>query len=1024
MSVQLPLPLKSALESGNAVLFLGSGIGYNSTGGPNGRGFVGSELRDAIANALDLTVEPDNSLATIAQVAEVLRGRRALLQTLDKLLGELQPDEHLVWLCSLPWKAIFTTNYDLVVERAYERVANPLQRPVSFGANSEIRPFTPPDDVPIIHLHGSLASDAARDAILVTERDYADYASRREMLFDRLRVEYATSPVLYIGYSNQDPNWRSVLELSRKAYYPAEFPKSFRVTPTTSENERLILSNQGIDSLDLDLARFRESYDASITTRPTTSSTSQAPLAGVPAGLAAELAPHRVGLGRLMNAWDWVDGAPFDEIPNTSEFLKGNAPNWGVFASGYAFERDLEEVLVQRLLNWATEPESKTAMELVLAPAGYGTSTLLRAIAAWYVRNNIGTTLWLRPGQEIVIGDLEFATQHLPQPCIFIVDDAADHAARLDEAHQYLRDNGKRSFLLLGSRINEWRQARPRIRPHEQEILPLSDDEIGRLLQALHDSNSMGYLAALPVDMQFQAIREKNQKELLVTLREATEGRAFDAIVEDEYRSLTSPEAQAIYALAACFHRTGAMLRDGLCGDVLALSPLDIVDHLRTDLAGVVSYTEIDIRRGLDGLRTRHRVIADIVWDRCIPHLEREQLLLSAVDQLNLTYNVDLKAFEALTRDDSAVDLLGSFEAKTDFFERACRRAPRDAYVRQHYARMLRRERRFELALSQIETAKKIGPRVRVIRHTEGMILRDMALSAPTPELGMRRLAQAEQCFKDAIAQTPSDDYSYKSLADLYLDWAKRAGTDAESVRFAAMAEAVVSDGLGAAHLKDGLYVASAAIEDYLGDQPGRVEALKSAVGENPGNGVARSMLGRLLARLGHLNEAQAVLYEGVRMEPSHPRLAIEYANVRLEQSGDVRECIAIVELARTEGRRRPDYLATLGGLYALDGQIDKAEGIWRESADRNFPPPDRHKVRFTPKPTGAAVVHEGVVVRIGAGYAILRDRELNDVHCSGSRYRDLVLSRDMRVSFELGFCAVGPVALSLVAAEDRPQTS
>ena len=62
------------------------------------------------------------------------------------------------------------------------------------------------------------------------------------------------------------------------------------------------------------------------------------------------------------------------------------------------------------------------------------------------------------------------------------------------------------------------------------------------------------------------------------------------------------------------------------------------------------------------------------------------------------------------------------------FYEAASRKDPTNAYVRQHYARMLRREGSFDLALSQIERAIEMSPKSRVLWYTPGTLLRDLAL--------------------------------------------------------------------------------------------------------------------------------------------------------------------------------------------------------------------------------------------------------------------------------------------------------
>ena len=126
-------------------------------------------------------------MAKVSELVERRKGRLELIAFLQKALGQLEPDSDLRWLMSLTWRAIFTTNYDGLLERCYELNPNPTQNPVSIGVNSEAQDFDPNFQVPIYHLHGSLLSESAKDAILITQQDYALFRARRMMLFDLLK---------------------------------------------------------------------------------------------------------------------------------------------------------------------------------------------------------------------------------------------------------------------------------------------------------------------------------------------------------------------------------------------------------------------------------------------------------------------------------------------------------------------------------------------------------------------------------------------------------------------------------------------------------------------------------------------------------------------------------------------------------------------------------------------------------------------------------------------------------------------
>jgi len=69
------------------------------------------------------------------------------------------------------------------------------------------------------------------------------------MLFEFLKVEFAKSPVLYIGYSNRDPNWKTLVGELASEFYPAPLPQSYRIAPRTDPLEAELLKAKNVETL-------------------------------------------------------------------------------------------------------------------------------------------------------------------------------------------------------------------------------------------------------------------------------------------------------------------------------------------------------------------------------------------------------------------------------------------------------------------------------------------------------------------------------------------------------------------------------------------------------------------------------------------------------------------------------------------------------------------------------------------------------------------------------------------------------
>lgn len=1015
--MDLPLGLIGAIESGECVLFLGSGVGYNMLR-PDGSAMPdGRALAKSLALRFGIDVGDDPDLAQVAQIVELRYDRARLVGHLDRELSGFEPDENMRWLASLTWAAVFTTNFDPGIERAYELVANPTQTPVSIGTNSETRSWDPKFQVPVFHLHGSLASSQAKQSILLTEQDYATFRARRQMLFEQLRTSYSTTPILYVGYSHRDANWKMVTTELRAEFEPNRPPQSYRLTPDTPPLEREILESQAVTTIDGNLSDLREAVQARLGDIRVDPRSLEHLAAKIPSDLRQLFDRSPAAVTRLLNSWDYVNQADFSGTPNTGAFLKGDRANWALVGQGVNFERDLEESLVEGMIEFATDPSPRVTSQIILGSAGYGMSTLLMATAAWFVQNKLGSTLLLRPGATPVPADVEFAARYLPAPIVFCVDNAADFERELSETRSLLATLEIPALLMLSERTNEWRQCRPSIRPREFALDPLSDSEIWRLIESLGRANALGRLADLDDALRFAAIKVKNQQQLLVTMREATEGKAFDAIIEDEFRNVLDERARDIYALVCAFTRVRALARDTLVGDALEIPTDRFYALLNNALEGIVEWETIDEARGIEALRARHQIIADIVWHRCLDRPTYERLLLLAIESLNLTFTSDMKAFEAITRDVDALDNLQSLEAKTRFFELACRKDPLNGYVRQHYGRMLLREDKPELALSQVDRAIELAPRARAIQHTRGVILRDMAIKAGSREVARRRLAQSESAFEGALRQNSRDEYSYQSLAELYLDWARRCGNTDEAIDYIGRAQEVVFRGLQNVRQREGLYLVAARIARDVGDAPARQLALRQALKAAPRSAVVRYVLGNALRRDGDLEGAIHVLLEGLTDYPDDPHLALALALAYHEKGAEYPDSIAVLYLARLKGRRDPEFIATYGGMLVMDEQLGDAEDVWRRAAELDFTVADASRIGFRPHPGNRNVRLTGRVADVKASFAFVAVPGLPDFFWPGSRFGERRPTSGDPIEFEPGFSARGPVVAEVERA-------
>ena len=143
-----------------------------------------------------------NALRT-AQEHEAAFGRTALHHELQQLIAdqEYRPGKEHQRLLQLPWRDVFTTNWDTLLERT--EITAPLP---------PYKVVTSPDALPmakrprILKLHGSLPSQFP---LIVTEEDYRTYPTKFAPFVNTAQQSMMETAFFLIGFSGDDPNFLS-----------------------------------------------------------------------------------------------------------------------------------------------------------------------------------------------------------------------------------------------------------------------------------------------------------------------------------------------------------------------------------------------------------------------------------------------------------------------------------------------------------------------------------------------------------------------------------------------------------------------------------------------------------------------------------------------------------------------------------------------------------------------------------------------------------------------------------------------
>jgi hypothetical protein len=207
--INIPSHILEAIGKGECTLFLGAGAS-RTTGSPTGEGlsdlitdrflgYPGWNPRGGISLARDWGL----NLGSAVSLASQGIGRGSILTFVKEKLSRTSPSPAHLKIPWFRWRAIVTTNYDLLVEKAYEKETRAVQDLIPV-LTDELLPEmggTGSDKIPLLKPHGSISHE---QTMALSLEDIYQAKEKRRLLFTYIEVLHLLGPVIYIGYSFKD----------------------------------------------------------------------------------------------------------------------------------------------------------------------------------------------------------------------------------------------------------------------------------------------------------------------------------------------------------------------------------------------------------------------------------------------------------------------------------------------------------------------------------------------------------------------------------------------------------------------------------------------------------------------------------------------------------------------------------------------------------------------------------------------------------------------------------------------------
>ena len=193
------------------------GAGFSRNGIPENSGVIAAPTWHELALAIHAKLYPINGKSkqgleseTVSKSSGILRVAQEYQATFNRtdlhiLLQSLVRDDEFLpspaheRLLALPWRDVFTTNWDTLLERARLLVAN---RSYSLVRNADEIPLAASPR--IVKLHGSMDGHFP---LIVTEEDYRTYPADFAPFVNTVQQAMMETILVLIGFSGEDPNF-------------------------------------------------------------------------------------------------------------------------------------------------------------------------------------------------------------------------------------------------------------------------------------------------------------------------------------------------------------------------------------------------------------------------------------------------------------------------------------------------------------------------------------------------------------------------------------------------------------------------------------------------------------------------------------------------------------------------------------------------------------------------------------------------------------------------------------------------
>jgi len=579
----------------------------------------------------------ETDLQTIFEVAlKAKKGIRALRSLLASYMTVKSMPDWYRFVSGQYWYRVYTTNIDNLVESIYKSPIIPVKLDVLVAEKDDYKEHDQYlKSIQYIKLNGSFENDPR--TYTFSTRQFARRSTDFDIWYDHFVRDYMTNVTVFIGSNLNEPIfWRHIELRDRRRRGVAESrPRSFLICPNVPRAKQDTLADWNIVPVEAKTEDFFKWLNTEIgvpESRRTVIENSRPDLTHI-------FRPEHEGLSEgkitklehLYKNFKLIEAVSPSPSHTTKSYLLGKAPEWQDFAHNLDAWRDINDKFIEKIESYATDVEDMNVVAL-LGSAGSGKSTILKRSALNLAAK--GHLYYFTNSEELLNWeDFNVAVEEINKKLLIFMDDTEFALRWLARIVENGKDLAIKPTFIISSRTNRFERYAGNLLKatdvKEIETPDLSDGDIHRIIDKLAEEDLLGTLRGKTPEQQFREFKIRARKQILVAMREATEGRDFDEIMKSEYAEIEPLEARHLYL---CIALSSAEKFSIDIKQVVACSDEDAsaaINYIGRNLKGLVSkpYSDKEL------YEARHPIIADYIVEGIADrnHLKESYIRLLSV---------------------------------------------------------------------------------------------------------------------------------------------------------------------------------------------------------------------------------------------------------------------------------------------------------------------------------------------------------------------------------------------------------